>query len=166
MFAEETAFDAAITFLPKQGASTRLPIGSHISPSEFCKASDAAAMACSSVPPFNPTKAAAAIPPAEPVSAIQPPTSAAKVAFFVIKTPINPAVSIALIISSSGRLMACARPKIAPGRAPQEPAVGAATMIPMELLTSIVAETYKVIKLLASPPKSFFDSKFSLNNKD
>ena len=34
-----------MTFRPKHGASTRLPIGSQISPSEFCNASDAAPIA-------------------------------------------------------------------------------------------------------------------------
>ena len=164
--AQATALEAAITFLPRQGASTRLPIGSHIRPSEFCKAREAAPMACNSVPPFKPTKAAAAIPPAEPVSAIQPPTSAAKVAFFAIKTPINPAESKAFTISSSGKFMECAMPKTAPGNAPQEPAVGAATMMPIELLTSITAETYIVIKLLASPPNNLWDDNLSWNCKD
>ena len=76
MFAEETAFDATLTFLPKQVASTQLPFGSQIKPSEFCKA-----------------RAAIAIPPAEPVSDIQSPTFASKEVFFVIKTPINPSVN-------------------------------------------------------------------------
>ena len=43
MFAQQTAFAAAITFFPKHGASTRLAIGSQIKPIMLCSAIEAAA---------------------------------------------------------------------------------------------------------------------------
>ena len=43
LLAQETALVAAITFLPRHGASTRLPIGSQINPSEFWSAGEGAA---------------------------------------------------------------------------------------------------------------------------
>ena len=58
---------------------------------------------------------------------MQPPTSAAKVACAAIKTPINPAASKPFIFSVSVAPIDSPMPIIAPGRAPQEPAVGAAT---------------------------------------
>ena len=56
---------------------------------------DAAPSCCSLVPPIRYTIAAAAIEPPEPVSAMQPPSSAAKVASRELTPPINPATSIA-----------------------------------------------------------------------
>ena len=55
------------------------------------------------------------------------------------KTPIRPAASIALTVSSSERPIALAAPTHAPGNPPQAPAVGAATITPIALLTSIRA---------------------------
>ena len=152
MFAQETAFVAAITFLPRHGASTLFPMGSQINPSTFCKANEAAERDCAKLPLAIPTNAAAAIPEPEPHSAIHPPTSAANVACAAIKTPISPAASIALTISSSDSSNEVAIPMIAPGKAPQDPAVGAATITPMELFTSMMAETYMMMMLFTSPP--------------
>jgi hypothetical protein len=69
MFAQDKAFAAAMTFLPRQGASTRFAIGSQISPIMLCMAIEAAATDCASVPPASVTSAAAAMADAEPPSA-------------------------------------------------------------------------------------------------
>ena len=95
----------------------------------------------SALPPARVTRAAAAMPEPEPHSARQPQTSAAKVEWAEMKTPISPAASMARVMSVSDRPMASAAAMTAPGSPPQEPAVGAATMTPMALLTSIRAVT-------------------------
>ena len=141
-------------------------MGSQIIPKEFCKAKEAAAIDCSKLPPFISTSAAAAIPPPEPVSAIQPPTSAANVACAAINTPIRPADNMAFIIASSLLLIQCAVPNTTPGKPPQEPAVGAATITPMELFTSIIADTYIIVVLSTSPPINSFASYVFLNCGD
>ena len=69
MLAQHSAFAAAITFLPRHGASTRLAIGSQIRPSMLWKAIEAAATAWSRVPPASVTRAAAAMLAAAPPSA-------------------------------------------------------------------------------------------------
>ena len=85
------------------------------------------------VPFASVTNAAAAMPEPAPHSAWQPPVSAAKVAWAAMKTPIMPAASIPRVISSSDRPMSLAAPMQAPGSPPHAPAVGAATMTPIEL---------------------------------
>ena len=69
MLAQQTALAAAITFFPRQGASTRLAIGSQIKPIMLCMAIEAAATVSGSVPPAILTSAAAAIAAADPPSA-------------------------------------------------------------------------------------------------
>ena len=84
---------------------------------------------------------AAAIPDPAPHSAWHPPISAANVAWAAMNTPIIPAASIALVTSSSESPIALAAPMQAPGSPPQAPAVGAATITPIELFISIIAVT-------------------------
>ena len=132
---------AAIAFLPRQGASTRLAIGSQIIPRLDCKAMEAAATACSRLPPARVTRPAADIPDAEPHSAWQPPISAENVAPRAMKTPIIPAASRAFTAASSSSPRNSAAARQVPGKTPHEPAVGAATTRPMELLHSMVAVT-------------------------
>lgn len=45
-------------------------------------------------------------------------------------------------------------PRMAPGSAPHDPAVGAATTTPMELLTSIMAEVWRITWFRTSPSSS------------
>lgn len=87
------------------------------------------------------TSAAAAMHAAEPPSAWQPPTSAAKVQRVAMKTPMTPLASIAFAISCSPSPRASAMAITAPGSAAHAPAVGAATMTPMALFTSMSAVT-------------------------
>ena len=87
------------------------------------------------------TSAAAAMLAADPPSAWHPPTSAAKVHLVAIKTPMMPLARKALAISSSDRFISSAMAMTAPGNAAQAPAVGAATITPIELFTSISAVT-------------------------
>ena len=54
-----------------------------------------------------------------------------------MKTPISPLASRAFAIASSSRFMLSAIAITAPGKAAQAPAVGAATITPIELFTSI-----------------------------
>ena len=58
-----------------------------------------------------------------------------------MNTPINPAASIALAISSSSLPISSAIAITAPGSAAHAPAVGAATITPMLLFTSMMAVT-------------------------
>ncbi len=141
MLAQASALLAASTFLPRQGTSTRFATGSQIMPRMFCSARDAAATACPVLPFASVTNAAAAIPEPAPHSAWQPPVSAAKVAWAAMKTPIMPAASIPFVISSSDKPMSLAAPMQAPGNPPHAPAVGAATITPIELFVSIRAVT-------------------------
>ena len=67
----------------------------------------------------------------------QPPTSAANVQRVAMKTPMRPLASAALAISFSDFPIVSAIAITAPGKAAEAPAVGAATMTPMELFTSI-----------------------------
>ena len=105
------------------------------------RAIDAAATAWASVPPARVTSAAAAMLEADPPSAWQPPASAANVHRVAMNTPINPLANSARAIVASS----CPRPSAmaitAPGSAAQAPAVGAATMTPIALFTSINADT-------------------------
>lgn len=78
---------------------------------------------------------------AEPPSAWQPPTSAANVQRVAINTPMRPPASSALAISSSDNFISSAMAITAAGSAAQAPAVGAATITPIELFTSISAVT-------------------------
>ncbi len=98
-------------------------------------------MACLVVPLASVTSAAAAMPDPAPHSAWHPPTSAAHVAWAAMNTPIKPAASMALVMSSNESPMALAAPMQAPGSPPHAPAVGAATITPMELFISIMAVT-------------------------
>ena len=141
MFAQERALLAAITFLPRQGTSTRLATGSQMRPSMLWNAMEAAATDCARVPPASVTSAAAAMQAAEPPSAWQPPTSAANVQRVAMNVPIIPLASIAFAMSSSAKPISSAMAMTAPGRAAQAPAVGAATITPIALFTSISAET-------------------------
>ena len=104
------------------------------------RAMEAAANDCGKVPFLNSTMPAAAIPEPDPHSAMQPPTSAAKVACAAMNTPMIPAANMAFTLSSSDNFNTWAVPNTAPGKAPQDPAVGAATITPIELFTSIMAE--------------------------
>ncbi len=79
MLEQERALVAAMTFLPRQGASTRFARVSQVMPKEFCRAWEAALSCCSRLPPASPVMAAAAMLAPEPHSAMQPATSAAKV---------------------------------------------------------------------------------------
>ena len=136
---------AASTLRPRQGTSTRLATGSQIRPSMFCRAIEAAARPCSGVPPAISTRAAAAMPEPAPHSAWQPAFSAAKVERVAMKVPIRPAVRSPRVRVSSSRPSTFAAPSTEPGTAPQAPAVGAATITPMELLTSIRAVICRMI---------------------
>mmetsp|Transcript_45987 Transcript_45987/g.73972 ORF Transcript_45987/g.73972 Transcript_45987/m.73972 type:complete len:213 (+) Transcript_45987:25-663(+) len=151
MLEHDIEFVAAMTFLPRQGASTRLAMGSQVIPNEFCNASDAAPRACFVSPPAMVVIAAAAIPDPAPHSAMHPPISAAKVACFAIITPTMPATRRARATSTSSFPSCSATARMVPGHAPQEPAVGAATMTPIELLTSMMAVTYKITLFSTSP---------------
>jgi ABC-type Zn uptake system ZnuABC Zn-binding protein ZnuA len=73
---------------------------------------------------------------------------------------------MAFIIASSLLLIQCAVPKTTPGKPPQEPAVGAATITPIELFTSIIADTYIIVVLSTSPPINSFASYIFLNCGD
>ena len=70
------------------------------------------------------------------------------------------------MVSSSERPRESDTPSTAPGMAPHDPAVGAATITPMELFTSMMAETYMMIRLSTSPSTSFFASIRALNFTD
>lgn len=97
-------------------------------------------------PPIKSTNAAAPIAAAEPPSAWQPPTSAAKVQRVAMKAPMTPLASkaFAVVISSSPRSSATASTTL--GKAAQAPAVGIATMTPMLLFTSMRAVTYRIAR--------------------
>ena len=152
MLAQARALVAAITFLPRHGTSTRLATGSQIRPSMLCSAMEAAASDCSRVPSARVTRPAAAIAAADPPSAWQPPTSAANDQADVMKIPIRPAASNARAIASSSRPRLRATTITAAGRAAQAPAVGAATITPIELFTSIRAVVASTIWLRVSSP--------------
>ena len=154
MVAQARALAAAITFLPRQGTSTRFATGSQISPIMLCSASDAAVSACSREPPARVTMPAAAIAAAEPPSAWQPPTSAANDHGVQINTPINPAAKSARAIASSSSCIDSATVITAAGKAAQAPAVGAATITPIELFTSMSAVVASTIRLSRGSPTS------------
>lgn len=78
---------------------------------------------------------------AAPPSAWQPPTSAAKVQRVVKTVPTRPAASIARAMASSPTPISSAMAITAPGRPAHAPAVGAATITPIALFTSIRAVT-------------------------
>ena len=120
----------------------------------LCIASEAAARACGSVPSASVTIPAAAIAAAEPPSAWQPPTSAANDQGVQMNTPTNPAASRARAIASSSSSIDSASVITAAGRAAQAPAVGAATITPIELFTSIMAVVAKTIRLRTGSPTS------------
>ena len=116
----------------------------------FWSAIEAASAHRRALPPASWTSAAAAMPEPAPHSTWQPPTSAAKVAPSAMKIPTSPAASIARVISARPMPSARAAPITEPGRQPQEPAVGAATITPIELFVSIIAVIDFIIELSTS----------------
>ena len=98
---------------------------------------------------------AAAIAAAAPPSAWQPPTSAAKDQRRAMNTPTRPAASMRpghLLLVEPPSTRPARSPR--PGRAAQAPAVGAATITPIELFTSISAVRSSTIRLSTGPPSS------------
>ena len=122
-----------------QGTSTSPAMGSHTSPNWFFSAIAHAWALMSGVPPAISTSAAAAMAAALPHSAWQPPSAPAMDARNAITMPNAPAVNSALTALSSGRSRASIIVKIAPGKMPHEPAVGAATILPIAALYSETA---------------------------
>ena len=106
----------------------------------------AAVKHCAGVPPKSSHAALAAMALAAPTSAWQPPSAPATVAFLVIKYPIAAAFAKALMSSSSlNPCSSCAAKSIA-GTTPEEPAVGAATMRPIDAFVSSTAMAYVVAR--------------------
>ena len=96
----------------------------------------AASKLISGVPPISSTTAPDAIAAAEPHSAWHPPSAPEKVAFIPIIIPIAEAANNPVISSSSVLFNNSPALKITAGNIPHEPAVGHATILPIEPLTS------------------------------
>ena len=71
-----------------------------------------------------------------------------------MNTPMSPAASMALTISSRGSPSVRPTPISVPGSPPHDPAVGAATMTPIALFTSMIAVMYLVTLLNRSLGRS------------
>ena len=155
MSALEKAIISPETFLLMQGISTSPATGSQTRPSWFTIEIAQASPHCEGVPPMSSTSAAAAIPEALPHSAWQPPWAPATLAFCAITMPMAPAVNMDMTTSRSAKPRSSYRDTRHPGRMPQLPAVGAATIRPMEALqpaTASALEMARVIKGPQSPP--------------
>jgi len=152
-----------------QGDSTKPAIGSQTRPMTFFRAVAAASSDWRGVPPRTDTMPAAAMAAADPVSAWQPPSAPDTVALRVIIIPIAPETKSASMTWSSLQSNCSAVVSKLPGRIPQDPAVGAATIRPIEALTSMTPmaapmaldiqgpqtvgpESRRSFNLLASPP--------------
>ena len=122
-----------------QGISTRPATGSHTSPRIFFKAIATAWETIWGVPPASSVIAAAAMAAAEPHSAWHPPWAPAKEALFAMTIPIAEAVKRAITQSWSEHPFSTCMVISAAGRMPQLPAVGAATIRPMEAFNSETA---------------------------
>ena len=136
-----------------QGTSTSPATGSHTSPSWFLMAIAAALAAISGVPPFSSTKAAAAMAAALPHSAWQPPSAPAMLACWARTRPMPPAAASASQACWRLAPRCSIMASTAPGRMPQLPAVGLATMRPMAALYS-ATEMAMAMAQAASGPES------------
>src|SRR5690606_15040050 len=139
MSAATMAMAAPIALRLTQGASTNVATGSHTRPSMFFKAMATASADMEGVPPAISTTAAAAIPVAEPTSAWQPPAAPEINALLAITYPMAPPTNRARTICSRLLPKRSAAANTQPGRMPQEPAVGVATIVPIAAFTSEVA---------------------------
>ena len=140
--ASSAAVKASVTpeaFRLMQGISTRPATGSHTSPKMHLIAIATACAAISGVPPKSSTMQAAAIAEAVPHSAWQPPDAPAIDALFATTIPIAPAVNRDSTASSRGTPRVFSKDPNAPGRIPQEPAVGVATIFPIAAFISDTA---------------------------
>ena len=135
---------AAVALRFWQGTSTRPPTGSHTSPMSEESAFAAASRACAGVPPAISTAAAAAMAAAAPISAWQPPSAPDTVALRAMRYPTAPAASSPRRSAAASRPRSCSRASSTPGTTPAEPAVGAATMRPMDAFVSSTASAYSM----------------------
>ena len=117
-----------------QGISTSPATGSQTRPSWLEIAMAQASAHWAGVPPISSVSAAAAMAAAVPHSAWQPPWAPAMLARFAAAMPKAPAVNMAITASLSGTFPSSRRVRMHPGRMPQLPAVGAATIRPMDAL--------------------------------
>ena len=97
------------------------------------------------------TAAAAAMAEAAPTSAWHPASAPATEAFRIRRYPTAPAVYRPFKISSSDRSYSSWRASRTPGTTPEEPAVGAATITPIEAFTSRTAIAYIMALDIRSP---------------
>ena len=118
-----------------QGISTRPATGSHTRPRMFFRAMATAEPTISGVPPASSTIVA----DAEPHSAWQPPLAPAREALLAITIPMAEAVKRDITHCFSDRCFSSSIVRTAAGRIPQLPAVGAATIRPMEAFSSETA---------------------------
>ncbi len=147
--AEVKAFATPIAFRLTHGISTRPATGSQTRPSTFASAVATAFPIIRGVPPASSTTAAAAIAAAEPHSAWQPPSAPARHALFAITMPTAEAVKRDITQARSDSFLSACMVRTAAGRIPLLPAVGAATMRPMEAFSSEIASArYR------APPKN------------
>ena len=154
----EKAIMTPETFLFTQGISTRPATGSQTSPIWLMMAIPSASPEAAGLPPINSTRAAAAIPDAEPHSAWHPPSAPAIEAVWAITIPNAPAVKMDITISLFGSPLSSYMETRQPGRIPQEPAVGVATILPiaaLQLDTHIALPMAFVKKIPESPPPVF-----------
>ena len=98
--------------------------------------------------------AAAAMAAAAPHSAWQPPSAPDMLAWLAMACPTAAAVNKASTASSSVAPRSSIMASTAPGRIPQAPAVGAATIFPMQALHSAVARAYTSARPSRFPQRS------------
>ena len=132
-----TAAPAAFRFW--QGTSTSPATGSQTSPIRLVSAFAAAFRHCAGVPPASSQVAAAAMAHAAPTSAWQPPSAPDTVAFLVMRYPTAAAQESPRARSSSVNPRSSPSAMSTPGTTPALPAVGAATMRPIEAFVSSTA---------------------------
>ena len=148
---DRTALAAPMALRFEHGHSTRPPTGSHTSPRMFLRAMAAAVNTCSGVPPLISTSAPAAMAAALPVSAWHPPDAPDMLAFRAITVPMAPAQN-RLLQTASSECPAILPPATSTaGRIPLAPAVGAATIVPIDALTSVTASAEATIVARFSP---------------
>ena len=154
--AESTAFAAPIAFRLMQGHSTSPATGSHTRPITFLSAIAAACSACAGLPPESSTSAAAAMAAPVPVSAWQPPSAPLMLAPQAMSMPTAPAVRSPAQSAASLQPRDSAAVSSTPGRMPLAPAVGAATMRPMDAFTSTTAMLAATACAMGSPINARF----------
>ena len=155
MSAANTAFAAPIALRFIQGHSTSPATGSHTSPSMFLTAIAAALNEAAGDAPQSSASAAAAIADAEPISAWHPPSAPEMLALRAIITPTAPAANKPLTRSLSVNPCFSLHITSTAGSTPLAPAVGAATIRPIEAFTSATARAAAQICAMSLPIFAF-----------